>query len=163
MLLYICVKFHENISNGFWVTERTRFCDRRTDRWLGQKQYVSQPTGGRHNYNHQLKSGLLSTWSFWLQRKKSRSMTKPTKLLVRPVKTQISLGIHPVWSESSMCTLWVAKEQMLLHADSEDSDQTGLMSRPIWVVTGTQVILLGSVMLQLNFKYCQESCRLLLW
>ena len=31
MLLYICVKFHENISNGFWVTERTRFCDRQTD------------------------------------------------------------------------------------------------------------------------------------
>ena len=28
MLLYICVKFHENISNGFWVTERTQFCDR---------------------------------------------------------------------------------------------------------------------------------------
>ena len=24
MLLYICVKFHENISNGFWVTEWTR-------------------------------------------------------------------------------------------------------------------------------------------
>ena len=28
MLLYICVKFHENISNGFLVTERTRFCNR---------------------------------------------------------------------------------------------------------------------------------------
>ena len=33
MLLYICVKFHENISNFFWVTERTRFCDRQTDGW----------------------------------------------------------------------------------------------------------------------------------
>ena len=32
MLLYICVKFHENISNRFWVTERTRFCDRQTTR-----------------------------------------------------------------------------------------------------------------------------------
>ena len=31
-LLYICVKFHENISNGFRLTERTRFCDRQTDR-----------------------------------------------------------------------------------------------------------------------------------
>ena len=30
MLLYICVKFHENISNGFWVKERTPFCDRQT-------------------------------------------------------------------------------------------------------------------------------------
>ena len=29
-------------------------------------------------------------------------MTKPTKWHVRPAKTQISLGIRPVWSESSM-------------------------------------------------------------
>ena len=50
MLLYICVKFHENISNGFGVTERTRFCDRQTDRRPGQKQDVSQPYEGRHNY-----------------------------------------------------------------------------------------------------------------
>ena len=32
MLLYICAKFHENISNVFWVTERTWFCDRQTAR-----------------------------------------------------------------------------------------------------------------------------------
>ena len=32
----------------------------------------------------------------------SRLMTKPTKWHVRPVKTQISLGIRPVWSESSL-------------------------------------------------------------
>ena len=49
MLLYICVKFHENISNGFGVTEQTRFCDRQTDRRPGQKQDVSQPYWGRHN------------------------------------------------------------------------------------------------------------------
>ena len=35
------------------------------------------------------------------QLKMSRLMTKPTKWLVRPAKTQISLGIRPVWSESS--------------------------------------------------------------
>ena len=29
-------------------------------------------------------------------------MTKPTKWHVHPGKTQISLGIHPVWSESSL-------------------------------------------------------------
>ena len=29
-------------------------------------------------------------------------MTKPTKWHVRPAKTQISLGIPPVWSESSL-------------------------------------------------------------
>ena len=29
-------------------------------------------------------------------------MTKPTKCPVHPAKTQISLGIYPVWSESSL-------------------------------------------------------------
>ena len=46
---------------------------------------------------------------------------------VRPSKTQISLGIRPVWSESSLCAHWVAKDPWFLHADSEDSDQTGRM------------------------------------
>ena len=36
----------------------------------------------------------------------SRDMTKPTKWHVRPAKTQISLGIHPVWSASSLCAQW---------------------------------------------------------
>ena len=49
MLLYTCVKFHENISNRFGVTEQTRFCDGQTDRCPGQKQDVSQPNRGRHN------------------------------------------------------------------------------------------------------------------
>ena len=30
-------------------------------------------------------------------------MTKPTKWPVRPAKSQISLGIRPVWSASSLC------------------------------------------------------------
>ena len=55
----------------------------------------------------------------------SRLVTKPTKWHVRPAKTQISLGIHPVWPESSLCTQYVAKDPSFLHADSEDSDQTG--------------------------------------
>ena len=40
---------------------------------------------------------------------------------MRPAKTQISLGIRPVWSESSLCTHWVAKDPRFLHADSKDS------------------------------------------
>ena len=28
MLVNICMKFHEDILNGFQVTERKRFCDR---------------------------------------------------------------------------------------------------------------------------------------
>ena len=62
MLLYICIKFHENISNGFWVTERTWFCDRQTDGQTdrqmdrrkddqGKNNMSPNPlTGGRHNH-----------------------------------------------------------------------------------------------------------------
>ena len=53
----------------------------------------------------------------------SGSMTKPTKWPMRPAKTQISLGICKVWSESSLCAQWVAKDIRLLHADNNDSDQ----------------------------------------
>ena len=58
------------------------------------------------------------------------------KVTMRPAKTQISLGIRPVWSESSLCTQRVAKDPSYLHADSEDSDQTGRMPRLICVFAG---------------------------
>ena len=58
---------------------------------------------------------------------------KTNKMTVRPAKTLISLGIRPVWSESSLCTQWVAKDPSFLHADSEDSDQTGRMPRLIYM------------------------------
>ena len=67
---------------------------------------------------------------------------KTNKMRVRPAKTRISLGIHPVWSESSLCAQWVAKDSSFLHADSEDSDQTGRMPRLIWVFTWHTDILL---------------------
>ena len=72
----------------------------------------------------------------------SHLVTKPTKWHVRPAKTQISLGIRPVWSESSLCAQWVAKDPSFLHADSEDTDQTGRMPRLIWVFAGRTTILL---------------------
>ena len=50
----------------------------------------------------------------------SHLMTKLAKWSVRPAKTQISLGIHPVWSESLLCAQWVAKDQRCHHADNED-------------------------------------------
>ena len=52
-----------------------------------------------------------------------------------PAKTQISLGIRPVWSESSLSAQWVAKDPVFLHADSEDPDQTGRMpfQKPFWM------------------------------
>ena len=35
------------------------------------------------------------------------------------MKTQISLGIRPVWSESLLCAKWLSKDPSSLHADSE--------------------------------------------
>ena len=61
---------------------------------------------------------------------------KTNKMAVPPAKTQISLGIRPVWSEPSLCAQWVAKDPSFLHADSKDSDQTGQMPRLIWVSAG---------------------------
>ena len=54
------------------------------------------------------------------QNEMSHLMTKPTKWHVRPAKTQISLGIHPVWSESSLST-WRKLGSLATHwAHSED-------------------------------------------
>ena len=80
----------------------------------------------------------------------SHSMTKQTKWSVHPAKIQISLGIHPVWSESSLCALWVSKDPNFLHADSEDADKTGRMPRLIRVFTGYTGHFVNFVMLQLK-------------
>ena len=45
---------------------------------------------------------------------------KTNEVAVRPAKTQSSLGIRQVWSESSLCAHWVAKDPRFLHVDSED-------------------------------------------
>ena len=69
-------------------------------------------------------------------------MTKPIKWHVRQAKTQISLGIRPVWSESSL-SAWRKLVSLATHlAHSKDSDQTGRMPRLIWVFAGRTVILL---------------------
>ena len=67
---------------------------------------------------------------------------KTNKMSVRPAKTQISLSIHPVWSEFSLCAQLVAKDPGFLHADSEDSDQTRRIPRLIWVFAGRTFTLL---------------------
>ena len=81
----------------------------------------------------------------------SRDMTKTNKVTVRPAKTQISLGIRPVWSESSLCAQWVAKDPSFLHANREDSDQTGQMPRLIRVFTGHTCHFVGFVMKWLKY------------
>ena len=48
---------------------------------------------------------------------------KTNKMTLRPAKIQSN--------QSSLCAQWVAKDPSFLHADSEDSDQTGRMPRLI--------------------------------
>ena len=59
-----------------------------------------------------------------------------------PAKIQISLGIRPVWSESSLST-WRKLGSLDTHwVHSEDSDQTEQMPRLIWVFAGRTLLLL---------------------
>ena len=90
--------------------------------------------------------------------------TKPTKWSVRPAKTQISLGIHPVWSGSCQCAQWVAEDPMFLHADNKASDQTGQMPRLIWVFAGRKGHVVRFVMRWLKYEHCSsKSCMWWTW
>ena len=61
---------------------------------------------------------------------------KTNKMAVRPAKTQISLGIRPVWSESSL-SAWRKVGSLATHwTHNKGSDQTGRMPRLIWVFVG---------------------------
>ena len=82
----------------------------------------------------------------------SHLMTKPTKWHVCPVKTQISLGIRPVWSVFPV-PQWVAKDPGFLHANSEDSDQPGWMPRLIWVFAECTCHFVCFVMSQVKFLF----------
>ena len=84
-------------------------------------------------------------------------MTKPTKWHVCPVKTQISLGICPVWSES-LLSEWRKLGSLATHwAHSKDPDQTGRMPRLIRVFTGRTVILLSFVIRWLNYAVSRSK------
>ena len=73
-------------------------------------------------------------------------MTKLTKWHVRPVITQISRDIDPVWSESSMCAHSVTEDSRFLHADSKDFDQTGRIPSLIWVSARRTYYFVGFVL-----------------
>ena len=63
-------------------------------------------------------------------------------------------GHSPVWSGSSLCTQWVAKDLSFLHADREDSDQTGWLPRLIWVFAWRTCHFVGFVMRRLICNKC---------
>ena len=84
----------------------------------------------------QIVENLIPTSLLWMLTYFELPHDKTNTTTVRPAKTQISLSLRPVWSESSLSAQWVAKDPSFLHADSEDSDQTGWMPRLIWVFAG---------------------------
>ena len=73
-------------------------------------------------------------------------MTKPTKWPVRPAKTQINLGICPVWSELSLSAWRNIRSSVTNWVHNEDSDQTGQMPMLIWVFAGLTDQFFGFVM-----------------
>ena len=80
-------------------------------------------------------------------------MTKPTKWPVPPAKTQISLDIRPISSESSL-SAWRKAGSLDTHkTHSEDSDQPERMSRLIWVFDGCTCRCVSFVMRRLKCKY----------
>ena len=109
------------------------------------------------NSHCMLGKGFEPLWALSL----SRSMTKPTKWTVLPVKTQISLGICPVWSESSLCA-WRNLGSLATHwVHSEDSDQTAQMCRLIWDFAGCRCQCAGFVMLWIICLKKQDSKEIL--
>ena len=87
----------------------------------------------------------------------SRGTAFLTKLHVRPAKTQISLRIRAVWSESSQGTLWVAKDLKRLHTDIEDSDQPARKRRLIWVFAARTWNLVGNAVSRLIWFFLWQS------
>ena len=68
-------------------------------------------------------------------------------------------SIRPVWSDSLLCAQWVAKDPNFLHADSEDSDQTGRKPRLIWVFAGRTRHFVGFVMRWLLYEKKKKKKR----
>ena len=89
----------------------------------------------------------------------SRLTTKPTKWHVRPAKTQINLGIRPVWSESSLSTWGKLKSLAIIKVHGEASGQTGWMPRLILVMR--RLILLYFTCVNNNDFYYFEAFHFL--
>ena len=71
----------------------------------------------------------------------SRDMTKPTNWVCAQRRLR-SAWASAESDQSSLCAQWVAMDPSFLHADSEDSDQTGRMPMLIWVFAGRTLTLM---------------------
>ena len=77
----------------------------------------------------------------WMAYEPPHNKTNKMACAPRQTKTQISQGIRPVWSASSLSACRKLGSLATHWAHSEDSDQTGCMPRLIWVFAGRTVIL----------------------
>ena len=90
-----------------------------------------------------------------LHTKLSLCTTKTTKWSVHPAKTQISLGIRPVWSESSQ-SAWRRIGTLATHwAYSEVSDLSRLMPRLNWDFAGRTCHFFWFCRAAAQIKYCK--------
>ena len=71
----------------------------------------------------------------------NRLMTKPSNDLCTQRRLR-SAWASAQSDQSSLCAQWVAKDPSFLHADREDSNQTGRMPRLNWVFAGRTCILM---------------------
>ena len=105
----------------------------------------------------------ITSYQIWIFEQRH---DKTNKMRLHSAKTQISMGICPVWSEASL-SAWRKLESLATHwrthwAHSKESDQTGWMPKLIWVFAGRTLILLvlscrGSFVI---FRHAVEfSCR----
>ena len=86
---------------------------------------------------------LCDSCLFLMNRLKCKKQNdKTNNVVVRPAKTQVSLGIRPVWTESSLSACRKLGSLVTHLAHSEDSDQTWRMPRLICVFAGRTVKLL---------------------
>ena len=105
-----------------------------------------------HSHSHYLIRVFSVCW-YMSQRK-----TKPTTILVRPVKTQISLRICAVWSESSLIPCAFYSLQAIQRGIKKNACPTGWMYRLTWVFDGHTGLIVGFVMRWLIFYCIQLSC-----
>ena len=79
---------------------------------------------------------------------------KTNKITCAPREDSDHLGIRPVWSVSSLCAQWVAKDPKLSSADSKDFDRTGRM--PKFDLRWAHMLFVGFVMrwLKCSWRYC---------
>ena len=75
-------------------------------------------------------------------------------MTVRPAKTQISLGIRPVWSESSLCAQWVAEDQAVFMRTADAQADLSLRWAHSHFVGFVMSRLIASIL-----YYCMGPCK----